>query len=304
MSLSQQANPQSQNHKNRKVLALTSVCLALVLFNLYTSGLSREMFSKLHISYKKANASKVFIENFDNSNLKLNETGKMSESANSDWWLNSGGYFYYRKGTGRTFQNMVRKSNKWYKKYNKNNPKDTDKGAHPQNIFRLVTRSKWVNLSQQVYFNYKKNNLSKSKNRNSSNGVLLFNRYQDGDNLYYTGVRVDGRAIIKKKIDGDYYTMGQKKIIKGKYDRDEKPNLLPRHHWFGIKSEVVTNSDDSVTINLYTDKNRSGKWTLVLTAIDDNKSYGGSAILNEGYGGIRTDFMDLEFDDYRIEEID
>jgi hypothetical protein len=199
---------------------------------------------------------------------------------------------------------MVRKNNYWHKKYNKNNPKDTDKGAHPQNLFRLVTRSQWENLSQQVYFNAKRNNLSKSKNRNESNGILLFNRYQDGDNLYYTGVRVDGRAVIKKKYKGKYYTMGLKRIIKGKYDRKDKPNLLPRHHWFGIKSEVITNSDDTVTINLYTDENRSGEWKLVLTTVDDNNSYGGPAILNEGYGGIRTDFMDVEFDEYKIEEID
>lgn len=296
---SENKEPRSSN----TTIALIVVFLALLAFNFYQSGLGQKMLSYLHLSYQNAFASNVFSDNFD-ENIKLSESGKMSNSTDENWWVNSGGNFYTRKGTGRTYQKIVPHNNYWHKKYQKNNAKDTDKGAHPQNIFRLVTRSKWQDLSQQVYFNYKRNNLSKSKNRNESNGVLLFNRYQDGDNLYYTGVRVDGFAVIKKKLNGKYYTLGLKKIIKGKYDRDKKPNLLPRHSWFGIKSEVITNSDDSVTINLYTDEKRSGEWTLVLNAVDDNQSYGGSAILSEGYGGIRTDFMNVEFDDYKIEEID
>lgn len=304
MESSNKLPPANHNSNKRQPLILAAIFFLLLGFNFYQSGFGKEMLSYIKFSYQKASASKVFAENFDNNGFRLDETGKMSESASPDWWLNSGGKLYYKRGSGRTFQKMTTANSKWRKKYNKNNPKDTDKGAHPQNIFRLVTRSQWDNLSQQVYFNYKRNNLSKSKNRNESNGILLFNRYQDGDNLYYAGVRVDGSAVIKKKINGDYYTMAQKKVIKGKYDRKDKPNLLPRHHWFGIKSEVITNSDDTVTINLYTDENRTGNWTMVLTAVDDNSSYGGAAITNEGYGGLRTDFMDVEFDDYKIEEID
>jgi hypothetical protein len=41
----------------------------------------------------------------------------------------------------------------------------------------------------------------------------------------------------------------------------------------------------------------------VAEAKDDGKTFGGAAILNEGYAGIRTDFMDVEFDDYKIEVI-
>ena len=283
--------------------ALLAVFVALLMFNFYQSGLGQEVLNLVRFSYQKANASKVFTDNFDNG-VKFKESSKMSKSQSPDWWLNSGGYFYSKKGTGRTFQKLVPKKNYWHQRYNKSNPKDTDKGSHPQNIFRLVTKSKWENFNQQVYFNFKRNNLSKSKNRNESNGVLLFNRYQDGDNLYYAGVRVDGRAVIKKKINDEYYTMAQKKIIKGKYDRDDKPNLLPRHSWFGIKSEVTTNADGTVNIKLFTDEKRSGEWKLVLEAVDDNSSYGGSAILTEGYGGLRTDFMDVEFDEYKIEEIE
>lgn len=243
-----------------------------------------------------------FEENFER--IELNEASKMSGSKSPSWWLNSGGYFYSDQGKGSTFQGEVPKENQWYKKYKKNNSNDTDDGLHPQNIFRLVTRSKWKNLNQKLYFYINGNNLSASENRNESNGVLLFNRYKDGDNLYYAGVRVDGQAVIKKKLEGKYYTMAIKKIFDGEYDREKSPNLLPQKGWYGIKSEVITNSDNSVTIRLYIDENRQGKWTLILTAVDDNKKYGGPAILEKGYAGIRSDFMDLKFDDYRIEEIE
>jgi hypothetical protein len=59
---------------------------------------------------------------------------------------------------------------------------------------------------------------SNSIHRMASNGVLLFNHYLDGDNLYYVGIRVDGSAIVKKKKDGVYYTMESKRVFPGKYD--------------------------------------------------------------------------------------
>lgn len=287
---------------SKNTIFLVIICLVAIIFNLYTSNFGNKILSKIEIGYQNAFASNVFSDNFDN--IKLNEAGSMENSSSADWWLNSGGYFYSKKGVGRTFQKLIPKSNRWYKKYRKNNPRDTDKGSHPQNIFRLVTRSKWNNFSQQCYFRINRNNLSKSKYRNESNGLLLFNRYQDGDNLYYAGIRVDGKAIIKKKIDGEYFTMGQKRVYKGKYDRDDKPNILPKHDWIGIKSEVVTNLDGTVIIKLYVDKNESGDWQLVLESVDDNNKYGGEAIKTEGYGGIRTDFMDLDMNNYKIQELE
>ena len=53
-------------------------------------------------------------------------------------------------------------------------------------------------------------------------------------------------------------------------------------------------------IKLFIDKDKTGNWVLAAEAIDDGKSYGGGAILNEDYAGIRADFMDVEFDDYKI----
>ncbi|KKQ93525.1 MAG: hypothetical protein UT20_C0047G0001 [Candidatus Levybacteria bacterium GW2011_GWA1_39_11] len=232
----------------------------------------------------------------------LKETGAMEESPSPYFWLNSGGMFLLKDGIGKTAQGELEKLNKWRVTYAASNPTDTDGGYHPQNIFRLITRSKWQNFQQTIYAKIKKYNLSESKNRSESNGLLLFNRYVDSDNLYYAGIRVDGTAVIKKKINGNYYTLAQKSFYKADvpYNRDTNPNLIPGQKWIGLKSEVVTNPDNTVSIKLFVDKDKTGNWILAVEAKDDGKSYGGSAILSEGYAGIRTDFMDVEFDDYKI----
>lgn len=236
--------------------------------------------------------SAFFADNFDNRGV-IEETGSMAESKNLNWWLNSGGQLKIVDDIGETVQNNLSADDRWHKEYSRNNSTDTDNGTHPQNIFRLVQRGLWNNLAQQAYFQINKLNLSKSPNRNDSNGLFLFNRYQSGDNLYYTGIRVDGAVVIKKKMDGIYYTMAYKKII----------NKLPLNSWIGLRSEVTNNPNNTVTIKLYTDFNHVGNWTLVLQAVDDGVNYGGSPIAEAGFAGIRTDFMDVKFDDYSIREI-
>lgn len=232
----------------------------------------------------------------------LDEAGKMSDSSSPYFWLNSGGQFLLKGGAGMTVQGELGKFNKWRLAYAVSNPMDTDDGYHPQNIFRLVTRSKWENFTQEVYFKIAKTNMSTSTNRNASNGVLLFNRYQNGNSLYYTGIRVDGTAVVKKKINGIYYTLAQKSFYDSSapYNRDINPNLIPIQQWIGLKSEIKTNSDNTVSVKVFMDKDKTGNWILAAEAIDDGKSYGGAVILNEGYAGIRADFMDVEFDDYKI----
>jgi hypothetical protein len=232
----------------------------------------------------------------------LDEVGRMDDSSSPYWWLNSGGRFYIASSTGKTVYGELSQFSKWRIAYAAANATDTDNGYHPQNIFRLVTRSKWQNFSQEVSFQNAKLNMSTSTNRNASNGILLFNRYQDGNNLYYTGVRVDGAIVIKKKINGTYYTLAYKQFYTNgtPYSRDTNPNLIPSQKWIGLKSEVRTNLDNTVSIKVFIDRDKIGSWVLVAEATDDGKTYGGSAILNEGYAGIRTDFMDVEFDDYKV----
>lgn len=237
-------------------------------------------------------------------NYIIEEKGKKSIQLGDDvFWLNSGAYFISENGTAKTAQGELEERNKWRELYNKNNPRDTDQGFHPQNIFRLVTLGSWMNLYQEGYFRIVKDNKSVSEYRNDSNGLLFFNRYQDGDNLYYTGIRVDGFVVIKKKIKGKYFTLAYNQIYPGKYDREKNPNILPHDQWIGLRSEVMNNGNDSVNIKLYIDRERNGNWELAAEAVDEGKKYGKGPFFDAGHGGIRTDFMDVEFDDYKIEEL-
>jgi hypothetical protein len=244
-------------------------------------------------------------ERRDSSPIKqIEETGSISASRDSNWWLNSGGRISTLGSLGKTIQGRLDERDKWHREYLRNNPLDTDNGDHPQNIFRLVQRGSWGNLIQQSYFQINKLNLSSSPNRNASNGLFLFNRYQSGDDLYYTGIRVDGAVVIKKKLHGIYYTMAYKPIFDGpKYDVKNNPNLLPLNTWIGLRSEITNNQNGTVNIKLYTDINRTGNWTLALQAVDDGVNYGAAPITKPGFAGIRTDFMDVEFDGYSIRSV-
>ena len=235
-------------------------------------------------------------------NGTLAEASSIGNSSSPYWWVNSGAYLYLKDGVGQTVQGNLPAINLWRTVYAAANPRDTDVGYHPQNIFRLVTRSQWKNFRQEVEARIVRDQLSSSEYRNSSNGVLLFNRYQDGQNLYYTGVRVDGTAVIKKKKNGAYYTMGQTRIIQGTYNRDSNPNLLPKNSWFAIRSEI-TDEVAGTRIKLFVDMNKIGAWKEVLNVLDNGSTYGGSAIAGPGYAGIRTDFMDAQFDNYRMKNL-
>gem|GEM_PF-415253 len=248
-----------------------------------------------------AAVSSPFVYNFNSPGL-LDESGSMDTSSSPYWWLNSGGELWIEGGQGKTIQGDLPVTNKWRTAYAVDNPTDTDIGVHPQNIFRLVTRSKWQNLRQEVYFMIIKDQLSASSNRNASNGALLFNRYVSGQTLYYTGVRVDGAAVIKKKLNGTYYTMDYKPFVSGTYNSSSNPNLLPKNTWIGLRSEVTTDANGVVTIKLYTDNGKTGNWVLSAQATDNGSTYG-PAITDKAYAGIRTDFADFIFSNYKIEEI-
>jgi hypothetical protein len=233
------------------------------------------------------------------SDMRLEEADRMERSASPDWWLNSGGWFLQQGGVGKTWIGEAPAGSYWRKIYNRTNPWDTDQGAHPQNLFRLITRSPWRSPGQRVYFRIAGDNLSASANRNQSNGVLLFIQYRDAGNLFYAGVRVDGSAVIKKKTGGVYATLAERPWYPGAYNRASSPNLIPHHEWIGLRTVLQTDGGN-VTIRLYIDPDRSGFWILALEA--EVKASPSQDAMESGYGGIRTDFMDVEFDDYRIEE--
>ncbi len=233
----------------------------------------------------------------------LEETGLITDSSSSYWWLNSGGRMILGGGIGKTIQKDSGISQFWKKAYNQSNPTDTEEGVHPQNIFRLLTRKKWAQGLQEIHFKINNIRMSDSPNRNESNGFLLMSRYQDSDNLYYSGLRVDGHAVIKKKINGVYYTLAETPVFFSEtfYNRNTNPNLIQGAAWIGIKSRITTDRDKNVHITLYIDKENSGKWQEVLNTTDTGKD--APVITKEGLSGIRSDFMDVEFDDYIISRI-
>jgi hypothetical protein len=285
---------------------LISIALAVVF--LLTAGYAgknilQKKFPNSFLASLSKSKKKTFVEKFNKKvNKKIEETGKMSQSSDKNWWVNSGGWMEISNGTGRTIMGDLSPDNKWYAAYQDSSPDDTDNGSHPQNIFRLVTRTKWQNFRQEAFFRINKINLSGSENRNESNGILLFNRYQDGDDLYYTGLRVDGYAVIKKKIGGDYHTLASERVFGGgDYNRDSNPNLLPLGRWIGLRSVLETKKNGDVEISLFYRMGRKASkksWKLVARYTD--KGQKGDKIENAGYGGIRTDFMDVEFDKYKI----
>ncbi|HTK60093.1 MAG TPA: hypothetical protein VL283_02710 [Candidatus Baltobacteraceae bacterium] len=233
---------------------------------------------------------------------RLEEVGVLENSSSPYWWVSSGAFLDLKGGLGRTNQGDLGLNSKWQLLYNKNNPIDTDGGLHPQNIFRMTTRAKWQDASHEIFYRIDRNQLSASVSRNASNGLLQMTRYVDQNNLYYTGLRVDGYAVIKKKIGGKYYTMYYKpyfNVVK-KYDRLLNPNLLPLDTWIGLKT-VTKNLDASrVSITFYSDVGRTGTWTQIASVIDDGKAYGGPALTAAGVSGLRTDFMDVSMDDFAV----
>jgi len=233
----------------------------------------------------------------------LFESGTVEKSTSPFWWVDSGGMLVIRSGLGQTIHGALPENDYWHQLYLKNNPMDTDGGSHPQNIFRLVTKSQWHDSLEEAYLKIDEYNLSESSNRNESNGLLLLSRYQNQNNLYYAGVRVDGLAVIKKKINGVYYTLVQNPLLPGDYDRNTKPILLPLHEWIGLRLKTETISPNVVKLDLYTDIGKTGEWKLAAEAFDDQGSFG---LINDSkaFGGIRTDFMDVSIDNFHIEELD
>lgn len=226
----------------------------------------------------------------------LEETAQMAESASSEWWLNSGGLFDDEGNGGSTVQGDISSGSRWKAAYAASSPTDTDGGEHPQNLFRLIRRQILRNPHEEMTFEIHGLNLSKSSNRNESNGVLLFSHYLDGDNLYYAGVRVDGNAVIKKKRRGIYATLAITKIYPGAYRRNGNPNLIPVNQPIALASDTIVNGDGSVTVRL------SVGGRVVLEAVDRG-ALNGPALRDPGYVGIRTDFMDIAFQGFEAEEV-
>ncbi len=247
--------------------------------------------------------SKMFTDDFSADTI-LYETESAEKSQNKNWWLNSGGIFFARDGVGKTISGDLPLNSPMRITYNIWNSKDSNQGKNPQNLFRLITKEDHQNFSEEFYFKIKKINSSESDNKNSSNGVFMFIRREDDENLYYAGIRVDGRAVIKKKVNGAYKTLALEQLYfsKERSEKEADKELIPLDSWLGLRAIVENKANNRVSIKLYHDTGKTGHWNLAAEALDELKD-DESKLLNSGGGGIRTDFADVEFDDFMILDI-
>jgi hypothetical protein len=229
----------------------------------------------------------------------LEEAGSMETSSSPYFWLNSGARLIIASGVGQTVHGALPLNDFWRILYGRNNPLDTGGGFYPQNLFRLVARNTWQNIEQQVRFKIDQLNMTETPNRDGYSGVLLMSRYKDGQNLYYTGLRMDGTATVKKKKSGIYTTLGSARVFSAEsgFNRDTNPNLIPGEKWMGLKSRVE-DVKGGARITLWLDREDNGVWEKILEVTDKSNPIKGSQ-----HAGLRTDYMDVTFDDYKLTEL-
>ena len=252
---------------------------------------------------------KVFHDNFDRQKV-IKEANPMSESLDKNWWVNSGGYLSINNGTASTIQGTLPQNDTFRIGYSSDKSEDTDNGYRPQNIFRMVNRNIWAgNYTAEVYFKYSKyNNITNTmgKNLGADNGVSLMVNYQDENNLYYVGLRADGFAGIKKKMDSDYSVLQNPvKVFPGVYKHYD--NLIPQDKWIGIRAVVEEQRHNDTTISgkdqayiaMYIDEKGDGSsWKYVTSYLDQNSTT--TTTFKQGHTGIRTDFIDAQFRDFKV----
>jgi hypothetical protein len=242
------------------------------------------------------------VEEFDGT-WTLAEAGNARESPSERWWLNSGARLEAFGGLARTVHGALPATDSWRLRYARSNSRDTDGGRYPQNLFRLVSQSTWKDVSQEVRFRISRVNESESPERNGWSGIFLFQRFQSGATTYYSGLRVDGTAIVKRKLDGRYVTLAQERVFgtAKEYDRRRNPILLPVGRWLEMRSLVVDDAGGGVRIDLFVrDPELDSEWRRVVSVIDDGAD--GPPIREAGSIGLRTDFMDVAFDRLVVRE--
>lgn len=229
----------------------------------------------------------------------LNQTATVSQSGSPYWWVAGGGQLQVISGLGQSLQGNISSLNRWSSTYKLSNPFETDKGLHPQNVFLMFSRTPQLNIDQTVSVKINRDNLNTLSNRKPWNGIFLMSRWLDNNNYYYAGIRHDGNAIIKKKVNGIYYTLAQKQILPGVYNATSNPNLLPKNVWIKMRSVTYTDTaTGNVHVKLYTDQNQSGNWVLSLETVDNGSK--GVKVNSQGLLGLKSDFMDISMDNYNL----
>jgi hypothetical protein len=239
-----------------------------------------------------------FEDTFDSPGV-IDEVGSAAGSRSAAWWLTAGGRMTFEDGIARTIQGDLPSDDRWFRGYSRANPRDTDGGLHPQNIFRLVTQETGTNSRLRVSFRVRRTNLSASPERDRFSGVFLFSRYKDpGNDTYAAGLRFDGLAIIKKKRLGTWYTMTTRPIYDGVYDRVANPTLIPEDRWISLRM-ITEDWGTGVRVVLEVhEPTQSPGFVRKLEVLDVDGGFDGLPIRGPGRAGLRSDFMDLEFDEY------
>jgi hypothetical protein len=229
-------------------------------------------------------------------NQTLQETLRPEESVDENWWLILGGLMNIEDDSWSTIHGELKATDSLRKKYLRTNPLDTDNGYHPQNVFKLVSRKDSHHSIQEITFSIDKYNQSRSPNRNASSGVFIIENYKDIDNFYQIGLEIDGKAVIKKKINGIYSTLGEIQLWgeNDSYDNDSKPNLIPENQNVNFRIEK-NQTDNALSFKFFLKD--GDEWKLIQESIDTKE------ILPPGKVGIRSDFMDLTIKDYLLDNV-
>ena len=138
-------------------------------------------------------------------------------------------------------------------------------GYTNNSVFRVVTeRSDFSNLT------FKADLMKKDLGVEAFDGLQLFFRYKDPDNLYVAGLRNDNQIQLKKKVNGIYTTLGQASIESNKLG-----------YWYHMI--IVVNGNH---LEVYVDgKKYIDKYDSSLTS---------------GKVGIRTDNIEAYFDNVEV----
>ena len=148
-----------------------------------------------------------------------------------------------------------------------------------------------------MWFKIIKENFDSNSAKKPSNGLFLISRRTDNDNSYFAGVRFDGQAVIKKKINSNFFTLASSKVFPGTYDKTKNPSFLPQNTWIALKIETQ-NVQGGVSLKLFMYNFSSKVWEKISEALDSGT--GGAAFTNSGFSGVKTDFMDVQFKNYQV----
>jgi hypothetical protein len=227
-----------------------------------------------------ANISLPWVYSYS-TNGNLDEATSVSLSQSPYWWVKEGSSMSVSGGVGNNLSG--------------------------QNMFAVFERTPELNTDQSVSVKINKLNLANVSNRNPWNNVSLYSRWIDDNNYYYMGIRQDGAAAIKKKVNGAYYTLATKQVFSGTYNSSSSLskdyNLIPMNTWMKIRGVTYTDSSGNVRLKMYIDKNSSGSWELLFDVTDSGATDTGAKIMNSGLNGLREDYMDISMDNYSLNNV-